>query len=436
LADGRSKADSRRIGAVGSAALLTVAAALATAPPVAASGPVAANAGGPLDGLLPIEGAPPPLEPEREQRRRKPVRVRNTGPRYRALVRSLPISRRRGARPVSVASLPLRPIGRLRRGVELEASGELQLTVCLRPASGPRRRRGDCVGRVYGHDPQIQARLALAPAPGVAGRRTYRLGRPRVLTCRQSQPNRNHHCTLSIPWHRLTLGAGRKMPGCAPASCHLNLIATASHPRAGRHQRVIVGGIDRGGRIDNVGESVVSVIRYGRRAGNPQPRISRRPERRRLPLVPKGKGVRTRSVYSVRLPRLRAGERLKLDGRYAGALGRLPYNVRTRIRLILADSPGATEPGRRARRAARSTAYVPFENNFNCTRGPSAHRTPCPHRKSGVVRIGRDSDRPLFANLIAGHGAIGLGSERHRTRHRVPVRRGGFLKVWRHRPPD
>jgi hypothetical protein len=435
LADRRRKADSSRFGVAGAAVLLALAVAL-LAIPRADAGAGAGGDGGPLDELLPIGASPPGSGPRPEARRRAPVRVKSTGPRYRALVRSLPISRRRAARPVAVASLPLRPIGRLRRGVGLEVSGELQVTVCLRPAAGPPRRRGDCVGRVYGYDPRIRVRLALAPAAGASGRRAYRLGRPQTLTCRQSQPNRNHHCSLSIPWHRLTLGTGgRGMPNCAPASCHLNLIATASHPRAGPHNRVIVGGIDRRGRIDNVGESGVSAIRYGRRAGSPKPRIARRPLTRRLPVVPKGSGVRQRSIFSVQLPRLRAGERLKLDGRYAAALGRLPYNVRTRIRLVLADSPDAVGPGRRARRATRSTAYIPFENNFNCTRGPSGHRTPCPHRKSGVVRIGRDSDRPLYANLIAGHGAIGLGSDRRRARHRVPVRRGGFLKVWRHRPP-
>lgn len=388
-----------------------------------------------LPGILPeVPGVGVPPVGGDEKKRRPGVRARSTPPRQRAQVKTLPIGRSAGARPVSVSSLPLRPLGQLRPGVGLEVAGELQVTVCLRPDSGPRRRRGDCRGRVYDYDPRIRVRLALAPSARSSGRRAFTIGRARTLRCRQQQPNRNHHCTIALPWRRISLGGRRGMPSCAPEDCRLNLIAAAHHRRSGPRHRVVVGGIDKRGRTDNRGESRISAIRYRRGARVAEPLRARVPAVGSLPLAPAGQKIRLRSVYSLPLEGLRAGQRLKLDAVFAGAIGHLPYNARTRTRLILADRPGATVPGPRARRATRGSAYATAVSNFNCTRGPSGHRTPCPIRKSGVLRIGSDSERPLYANLVAGYGAIGSRSNRHRRRHRVHLGRRGFLKVWRYGP--
>ena len=84
-------------------------------------------------------------------------------------------------------------------------------------------------------------------------------------------------------------------------------------------------------------------------------------------------------------------------------------------------------------RAAPSSSRP--ETNFNCTRGRSAHRTPCPITKLGAVRFGSGSKRPVFVNLLAGHGAVGFATRKHyRHSDRIRVRRGGSLKVWRFKP--
>ena len=387
------------------------------------------DGGLPLEPPLPPAGLPETGVPEGGQA--PAVGVRSTPPRERAQVKTLPVGPRPGARPVAVSSLSLAGLGRLRRGVGLDVAGELQVTVCLRPESGPRRRRGDCVGRVYDYDPRIRARLALAADRRATGRGTYTIGRARTLNCRQRQPNRNHHCTLSLPWRRITLGSERGMPACAPRSCRLNLIASAADRRAGPRHRVAVGGIDKRGRIDNRGETRIAAVLYRRRAEVAEPHAARAARSRRLPLVGDGRKIRPSVVYSVPVPGLRAGERLKVDGLHSGRIGRLPFNLRTRTRLVLADSPTAVAPGPRSRAVTRGSAYVSAVSNFNCTRGPSGHRSPCPIRKAGVLRIGRDSDVPLYVNLLAGYGAIGTRSHRHRRSDRVRVGRG-FVKVWRY----
>ena len=354
-----------------------------------------------------------------------------------ALVRTIPISRRTGAHPVSVTSLPLRKMGKLRPGVRLEVGGELQVTVCLRRSVGRHRSGTDCAGRIYGYDPRVRVQLVLAGGPRVAKPRyTSPLGRARTVTCTQRQPDRNHHCDISLGWRMAEFGAGaQKLPACAPHSCRVNLIASAANRNARKRQRVVVGGVESDGKVDNRGETRVSAIRYAHRVKVPKPRLDRGSLLRRLPLVPDDAGVRMRSVYSVPIKHPKAGEQLRVSGRYLGALARLAYNARTRTQLILADSPTATRPGANARRVASSPVFLAPESNFNCTRGPSAHRTPCPIDKLGVARFGAGSKQPVFVNLLAGHGAIGFATRKHYAHSdRIRVRRGGFLRVWRFKP--
>ncbi len=362
-----------------------------------------------------------------------PVSVKVSPAGAAALVRTIPIRRRLNARPVSVLSLPLRKLGRMRRRVRLETGGELEVTVCLRRSIGRSRDAAGCAGRIYRYDPKIRVRLVLASGPRVVDPRfTAALGRPRTVRCTQHQPNRNHHCAIDLGWHRTRFGPGaHKLPPCAPRHCRVNLIASAASPHARRHQRVAVGGIRDNGKVDNRGESRIAAIRYGRRLKRPRPLAARRALTRALPLVPDNHSIHMRSVYSVRIPHPRAGEQLRIAGRYLGALAHLPYNARTRTQLILADGPRSVRPGRHARRVAASPVFLSTESNFNCTRGRSAHHTPCPIAKVGVTRFGASSKRPVYVNLLAGEGALG---DRHRRSDRVRVRRGGYLKVWRFAP--
>ena len=399
-----------------------------------------------LAGTLPLAGAQlpdlplPPLPvdvPSVEEKRTRGIDVASTAPSREALARTIPVSRGPGQRPVSIVSLPLKRVGPLHPGTALEVGGELQVSVCLRRSIGRHRNGAGCSGRIYGYDPKVRARLVIAPGPGTADpERTVPLGQEKKLRCTQGQPNRNHHCVLAMPWRRTEFGGGGVgMPACAPKMCRVNLIASASHRRARKKERIVVGGLRADGTVDNDGEARVAVVRYPPGAARPGPQSGALRSSATLvsglPLSRDGDAVRTSSVASLRIPEPRAGERIRVAARYRGGLGGLPFNARTRTQLILADRPGAVRPGPRARRLAANSAYLAQESNFNCTRGPSGHRSPCEAPKVGVVKVARSSDRPLFVNLLAGHGAIGDSSGRRRPTDRVGLRAGTYVKAWR-----
>ena len=379
---------------------------------------------------------PPSTVPDAKPPTPPPVDVVSTRPEQHTLVRRLPISRRPAGKPRSVMSLPLNRLGRLQAG-RLVAGGELQVTVCLRPNFAHRSRRGDCVGRLYGYDPRISAYLALARSRDARRPRSVtRLTPTTRLTCKQRQPNRNHHCVIAIPADGIKLPRARAAD-CALRDCFVNLIARAHHRQARSGESVVVGGIDETGRIDNKGMSRLFAAHLRPAALADPPRTLRgRRLRSRLPVAPENKGARMRVVRSQRIAHPRPGEVLLVAGRYAGRIGALPYNTRTRTAIVLADSPRSTRhSGPVATRAASLTTRIGEESNFNCTQGPSGHSNPCPILEQGVMRFGKRAGRAVYVNLIAGHGAIGAGAERHHgRRHRVGVGRGGYLKVRRFSP--
>jgi hypothetical protein len=381
------------------ASLLALPALLVIAPPASASI---------LDvlPLFPPKPSPSPSAPEREAERGlppPPVRVIAGGASKGARYRSLPITRRAGGAPRSLASVELRRVGAL-RGRRIEVAAELQVSVCLKPAYGFRRPR--CVGRRYGYDPRVTARLVLAGRPGATGGKgTVALTGRRGLTCTQSQPDRNHHCVISIGWRQRELPRNR--PSCLPRSCRLNLVASAHHRRAGKRQRVLVGGTDSKGEPKSRGKLRVLAAVH-RRRHSPTVLSSDSGSLSRLPVSAVGKGPPMRVVRSVRIARPRPGETLLVDGRYMAPLGSISYNARTRTHLIVARGARVASAGKgRRKRAAR----ISIESNFNCTQGPSGHRSPCPITKTGAVRFGKGVKGPVYVNLVAGHGAIGPGAD-------------------------
>ena len=365
-----------------------------------------------------------------------PVKAVATKPDQQTRIRRLPISSRPGSEPRSVASLPIERLGRLDGG-RLEVGGELQLTVCLKPRSAFRSKRGDCAGRLYGYDPHISAYLALASSRGASSpKRVLPLTSRQRLTCTQRQPNRNHHCVIAIPRDGIELPSDAASRCASRPGCSINLIAAAHHRGARRGESVIVGGIDKSGRIDNKGKSRIFAAHFKSGVDADKRPISGRRSRSRLAVAAEGEAARMKVVYSRRIADPQPGEVLLVDGRYLGQIDSLPYNTRTRTAIVLADNrDSARHSDVRATFAAATTTRIAEESNFNCTQGPSGHRSPCPIIEQGVVTFGRNVGKPLYVNLIAGHGAIGAGAERHHARrHRVRVARGGYLKVRRFGP--
>jgi hypothetical protein len=226
--------------------------------------------------------------------------------------------------------------------------------------------------------------------------------------------------------------------GCAPDRCHVNLVVGAHHHRAGRGQRIVLGGDDpRGKVVQDKGR--LNVVRVpAQRPPRTRVRVGSL-LKRSLPVRPR-KGTRRRVVYSVAVPELREGEVIAADGRFATRIGGLRYNAFVSSRLILADRPGAVRVTKPVRGIASRAGRLAEHNGFNCTQGPSGYRTPCVTRKAGAVRIRNDAVDPksgepvtLYVNLV-GSVRPRLSGPKRRVRHfhRARLAPAGGLDVVRY----
>lgn len=330
----------------------------------------------------------------------------------------VPIASRRGQSPRSVLSVRLPDLD---RGSRISFNGEVTLsTTCVEP--GPR-----CIGRSYGFDPHLRARVVLsrrAGARSTAG--TVPVSRPTALTCEQTRPNRNHHCPFVIDTGGYTVERLRALP-CPSHRCRLNLLVDAWSHHA-RHRQVVVVGADRpDGSVEGGKARLSAAVAKG--AVDIDRRRTRRLRTGRLQAsFDGGKEV----VYSQRMGGLRRGDVLLVRSRQVSRITGMPNFVSDTI--VIGTRPGATEPAALARRVVSRNGTATETNGFNCTLGRSAFSTPCVGRKAGLAVIERDPRtgggrrKPLYVNLVSrgfpkliqarGYPAVQLG-------------RDGFLEVTR-----
>ena len=365
-------------------------------------------------------GAAGRLEGSRPQ-----VRAVTTGD-HSELVKTIPITRRRRAKPRVAMSLDPRALGSLRPGERLRLNGEVQVTLtCYRPGL-PR-----CIGHSYSYSPKVETRLVLASRQtATSGPAAMPLSTWGGLTCSARRPDRNHHCVSSTRASRRA-SAGRPLP-CAPDRCHVNMVVAAHDRHAGARDRLIIGTDRPNGTVEQ-DKGRLNAIEIAPRA---HPVVKRyratRPRSRTMPV--KEDGGR-RVVYSVRVPGLRRGDALAVEARQVTDISTLPYAAYVSDEIVLARGPRAVDPALPS--VAEERGYVTEANGFNCTQGPSQFRTPCASSKAGAIAIRRDAvgprsrPRPLYVNLVS----------RSKPKHvsAVPgdvarIKRGGFLSVVRYRP--
>jgi hypothetical protein len=344
------------------------------------------------------------------------VKVQSSGDRSERVDR-LPIERRSGRGERVVISLTPKRMPSLAAGDRLELSTELQLTVgCTH--SGPR-----CVGDPYHYNPDVQARMILAPGPHrTRGRKVMRIGRARREVCRQRLPNREHHCVLVFD---RTIPELPRLPCVERDRCFVNLVASASSPRAHRGEFVTVGGNLPNGSIPQ-DRGRLNVVRFHPAGRVPSRRYdTTRRVRRHLRL-----DQRREVVYSQRLDGLEAGDQLVAEARARVGISHLPYNVVLSSQLILTDRRGATRRGRAAKLASLR-GEISESNGFNCTLNLGV----CTIHKVGVVTMLRDArrdsgrPRPLFVSLVTRAGPKRRDA---RPGDRAIVRRGGWLRLTRY----
>ena len=342
-----------------------------------------------------------------------PVTAATTGS-YSELRTTVPITRSPGAEPRIVLSMGPGKLSGLRRRDRLELLSEVQITVdCDKPS--PR-----CAGRPYDYDPDVVVTLELAPRRSV--RAPSRVVARREQGCRQRLPNRQHHCPVVFD---RTVRMGRHLP-CRPGDCYANVIVSASSPRAGGNERVIIGSNKPSGRIVQ-NKSRLSAIRLA-----PGERAERRVTRHLLRRAPRLRPT-PKVVLSQKVPVLHRGDVIAASAALRSDVRHLGYSALVGAELIVARGPRATKPSRLVRRSVWQRGRISPVNGTNCT----PVQSPCPTRKVGVIKVRRDvrgrsgAPAPLFVNLVLRTKQKRVGRE-HGARLRL-LRRAG-LEVRRYSP--
>jgi hypothetical protein len=237
-------------------------------------------------------------------------------------VKLLPITKRPWQETRSVMSLGSERVGELLAGDRIEAAGDFEVTICLKP--DPRHPGGGqpCVGDMYAYNPTIRAQLVLAPsASATSPSQTKAISKTKTLTCRQDHPVRNHHCVVSIPWSGMKVDDPANLP-CPSGACSANMLVTAFNPAAGSNEKVVVGSSDDNKRIHQ-GLAQLSTVRY-RGKGRPSKVWRGGRTRKKMPVVADGSKPKRTVIYSAKVSRLKAGDQLVVDARAQAAINRLP----------------------------------------------------------------------------------------------------------------
>lgn len=344
------------------------------------------------------------------------------------LLKAVPISKQAGKRERVAMSLGPDQLKRIGSGERLTVSSEVQVsTTCV--SKGPR-----CVGSHYEINPSVTARIVLSPsasaaAPGFALSSTVK------KLCKQRRPNRNHHCTLTIPNTTTTIGDLSTLP-CPANACFVNLIVGAANKRAKPSNRIVLGA-DRPDGTVTQDKGRLNVIQA--RAEVPEPTTASSTElvNTTLPLT-EGKKEKRRVVYSVPIVAPKKGEVIAFDSSYLTGISELRFNTFVSSRVSFGESPTATEPSGVARRVSILRGDATESNGFNCTLGPSGFANPCTTVKAGATRIARDGvddaglPATVYLNVVA--AAKPLLAEKVHSGAQISLGEGSGLTVLRFTP--
>lgn len=314
------------------------------------------------------------------------------------LIDAVPVAKTAGARNRVAMRLGPDQLEPIELGDRIRASGEVQVsTTCVDP--GPR-----CVGRNYAVNPTVTAMIVLSASPE-AESGYLPLSPSRTVLCKQKRPNRNHHCTLAIPNTETTLPPPIALP-CPPDACYVNLIVGASNKKAKKGDLVVLGADRPDGSVFQ-DKGRLNVVQAGAAVPAPAVLSSDTLVNTELPLT-ENDDEKQRVVYSVPIEAARKNEVLAFDASYLTGISALRFNTFVSSRVVLADSPTATESRGVARNAIPLRGQAAESNGFNCTLGPSGFANPCTNVKAGAAKFVRDAvDKTtglpvtLYLNVVA-----------------------------------
>jgi hypothetical protein len=359
-----------------------------------------------------------------------PPHVATTGNKS-ELIERVPI--RRGHGDGERVAMRLRPsaLEPIEAGDRLRAGAEVQVsTTCIVP--GPR-----CVGRSYTLSPTVTAQIVLsrghkARSPSIA------LSERLTVLCKQHRPNRNHHCTLTIPNTVTRVPNPAALP-CPPDRCFVNLLLSAHNHKARRGEYVVLGGDRPDGSLEQ-DKGRLTVIQAHDSVRAPAVFTNAALLHHRLPLTVADSDKR-RIVYAMPIVAPLRGEVLAFDVKFVSAISALPFNTFVTSRVILASGPFKTKPTKKAKTSIRFQGQATEANGFDCTLGPSGYANPCITHKTGAIRFRRDvvhekagTPATLWLNVIA--GAKPLLAERVKSVNKVSLAaQPNGLTVWRYGGP-
>ena len=343
------------------------------------------------------------------------------------LVETVPLGRNAGSKPRVAYSLSPDRLGDLAAGDAVFASAEVEVsTTCLEPMR-------QCIGRIYHFSPHVRVRAVLGVKRG--SHRGEAVTDWSRLQCSQALPHRNHHCVL-VNQGELALNAAAR---CLPR-CHLNLVVDAWHGSARKGHRLVIGtDQDNGSVSGDKGRLNALVFSPGPMMAGTSSSATKR--KARSVTVGGGSVGPKQVIYSSKLTDLSAGEKVRVAASARVKTGHLPYGTLLQSQLVLSEKAGSHRHGGIPNQIAGDTAQITEQNGFNCTRGASAHRSPCVIKKAGVIRLAYDARTkplrnkgprvPLYVNLVLATKAV-YGGEKWRSGDRARVRPGGKIRTWRY----
>ena len=316
------------------------------------------------------------------------------------LLNAISISKRPGKLDRVAMSIAPDQFDPIQVGDRLRISGEVQVsTTCV--DEGPR-----CVGTHYEINPKVTARIVLSSTPDTSAAGFLPLTDSRTVVCKQRRPNRNHHCTIALPNAETTISDVSALP-CAPEACYVNLIVGATSPKAKRGNKVVLGGDQPDGSVEQ-DKGRLNLVQAHPTVPLPQTSQTSALVEPTLPLTI-GDSEKRRVVYSLPIVGPQQGEVLTFDTSFRTDITALRFNTFISSRVILGETPTSAKSTGLAKRATAYKGQGTESNGFNCTLGLSGYANPCTTIKAGALQITRkfktvygEEPTTLYLNVLAG----------------------------------
>ena len=194
---------------------------------------------------------------------------------------------------------------------------------------------------------------------------------------------------------------------CAPNACYLNLIVEATSRKAKRGNKIVLGGDQPDGSVQQ-DKGRLNLVQAHPIVPAPQTVQTSALVEPTLPLTI-GDSEKRRVVYSLPIVAPQQGEVLTFDTSFLAGISALRFNTFISSRVILGVSPTSAKSTGLAKRATAYKGQGTESNGFNCTLGPSGYANPCTTIKAGALQITRkfktvygEEPTTLYLNVLAG----------------------------------